>query len=82
MWTTLLVIAIISLIFFRGSRNSVWGGLTIGVFIGFILALISYFRGNGFQWSIIGKSMIVATLIGVIAELLGKLSNRIKRKNN
>jgi len=80
MWTILLIIAIISLVVFHSGRNAVWGGLTIGVFIGFIIALISFFRGNGFQWSLIGKSMIVAALIGLVAELLGKLSGRMRRK--
>ena len=76
-WKILGIISIILLIVFAKSKNALWGGLTIGAIIGFIA---SFFRESGFDWHFVGKSAIVGTLCGVGAELLSKLSDRLKKK--
>jgi hypothetical protein len=64
----------ISYIFWR-RQNAVWGGFTTGIIIGFIIALFSEFR-----WYIVGRGAILGTMIGFVAELLGMLSDFLKRK--
>jgi hypothetical protein len=77
MWYILGIIALIFLIFnFWQGRNAVWGGFTLGIIGGIIVAIISVLFGNDFDFSIIWKGMIVGTLIGVIAELLGIISDK------
>jgi hypothetical protein len=76
-WIILGIFTVILLIiyFFKG-RNAVWGGLMIGVVIGFVTSIILAIKGNGFNWFIILKTSIVVTLAGFITELLpiiGKL---------
>lgn len=79
-WILLGIIAAILLVVFWNRRNAVWGGLTLGIVIGFIVAIFLTFRGSGFDWFLIGKIAIVGTLLGFIAELLGKVSDYLKRK--
>jgi hypothetical protein len=67
----LSVVAVVSLaIFFSQGRNAVWGGATAGLIVAFVIALSK----DGFDWSIILKGAVIGTLIGVGAELLGRLS--------
>lgn len=67
-WIILGIIAIIGLVitFFK-DRNSVWGGLTLGIIVGLIIALI-----KGFDWLILVKGGIIGTLTGVVFSLVGK----------
>ena len=81
-WVILGIVAVVLLIAFWWSRNAVWGGLTLGIIIGFIIAIIFVFKGSGFDWSIVGKSAIIGTLLGFMAELLGKLSDLVRRNTN
>jgi len=67
--------AILLVVYFKRGRNALWGGLTAGTIIGFIIALFS-----GFNWYIVGKGAILGTLIGFAAELLGILSDCLRRK--
>lgn len=78
-WNILGIVALITLFTFAKSKNAVWGGLTLGVIIGIIVALIYVFKGHGFEWSIIKKSVIIGTLLGVVAELLGRASQALKK---
>lgn len=71
MWIALAIIVLIGLICFRGSRNAVWGSATIGLIGGLIAAAII-----GFAWTIVGKWIISAALIGIAVELLGRFSHR------
>lgn len=73
MWVILSVIAIVSLVTFclRGS-NAVWGGATVGLIIGVIVAIIR----NGFIWTTVGKGIVVGALVGLITEILHLLSKR------
>jgi len=80
-WTILTIISgILLILYFSSGRNSVWGGLTLGIIIGLIAVLIFVFRGNGFDWYIIGEAAIIGTLAGFIADLLGRLSDYLRRK--
>jgi hypothetical protein len=80
-WIFLGILSVILLvIYFRKSKNSVWGGLTIGIPVGLVLTIIGFFKGNGFNWLIIVRVAIITTLLGFIADLLGSLSDLIKKK--
>jgi cell shape-determining protein MreD len=79
-WIILGISSLILLIVYWRSRNAVWGGLTIGIILGLIIAIIYFFRGHVFSWYIIGKGAIIGTIVGFGAELLGKLSDFIKRR--
>jgi hypothetical protein len=60
-WNIPGVIAVVMLILFRRDRNAVWGGLTLGIIIGVILAVINVIRGQGFQWLLL-KNPAAASL--------------------
>lgn len=77
-WIILGIISILLLVFYYNKKNAVWGGLVIGIILGLITAIIMYFQGSGFNWSIIGKFVVVCTLIGFGAELLGKIGDSLK----
>jgi len=80
-WIILGIVAVILLIIYWRSRGAVWGGLTIGIILGLIVAIFYLFGGYGFRWSIIVKGATLGTMIGFGAELLGKISDFIgKRK--
>lgn len=82
-WTTLGIISIVLLIvfFFRPRRNAVWGGLTIGIIIGLIAAVVFVLKEHGFDWQIIKKCAISGTVIGFFAELLGMGSDYLKKRS-
>ena len=76
MWILFSVLACIVLIIFWKGPNAVWGGITLGLIVGIILAIISTFNGNGFDFIIIGKAIIVGVFAGFVFELVGKISGR------
>jgi len=79
MWKVLGVIAVILLIInFRKGQNSVWGGLTLGVIVGFIIAVILAFMGKGFNWDVILRAITVGTIVGFLADLLGEVPKLFK----
>lgn len=75
-WIILGVISLILLAFYWRTRNAVWGGLTAGLIIGILWKFI-----GGTDWYIVIKVATVATLLGFGAELLGMLSDYLKRKS-
>ena len=79
-WKILGIITIILLVVFGRKRNAVWGGLTVGIVIGFIVVLFSVFRDDGFDWYTIGKGGTVGVLLGFLAEALGRVSDYLKSK--
>ncbi|MDP3956744.1 MAG: hypothetical protein Q8P97_01990 [bacterium] len=79
-WALLGIIAVILLVIYWRRRNSVWGGLALGIIIGLVLAIVYAIKGNGFSWYVIGKAAIVGTLLGFVAELLGRLSDFLRNK--
>ena len=82
MWIILTIISVVSLIIFWGGKNAVWGGLTIGVFGGIIVSVVSVIIGNDFYLTTIGKVAVIGTLVGVVAELIGRLSTYFKKKKD
>ena len=62
-WIVLVIASVILLIIYRGSRNAVWGGFNLGIIIGIIIAVFYLFKGNDFDWIIIGKGMISGIII-------------------
>ena len=79
-WIILGIAALILLAFYYNRRNAVWGGLTIGVIIGFMVAIFFVFKESGFNWYIIGKIAIVGVMLGFTAELLGTFSDHLKKR--
>jgi hypothetical protein len=79
-WGLLTIIAVIALIVFWRGPNSVWGGLTGGLIVGLIIAIIKYFGGNGFSFYIVGKGIVLGAVLGLGAEMLSKLSGILKKK--
>lgn len=79
-WKILGIITAVLLIVFWRGRNAVWGGLALGIIIGLIVAIFFIFKGSGFDWFIIGKGAISGTLLGFMVELLGKVSDFIKKR--
>jgi presenilin-like A22 family membrane protease len=79
-WKILGIISVVLLLVFWKKRSAVWGGLFSGAIVGLIVAIYFVIRGRGFDWLIIGKGAIVGTLLGFIAELLGKAADLVKRK--
>lgn len=74
----LLILTIISavalvLFFFKG-QNAVWGGATVGAVIGVIAGAIAGGVVTGVEWG-----FTVGTVVGIVAELMGMMSDRIKR---
>ena len=67
------IITLILLIIYWGKRNAVWGGFTIGIIVSLVVILFS-----GFDWYFIGKGAVLGTIIGFGAELLGKVSDKMK----
>lgn len=74
-WTILGTISVVLLFVYWGGRNAVWGGLTIGLIAGLLIALFS-----GFDWYIVGKGAVSGTVVGFVAEILGKTPDLIKKK--
>ena len=77
MWKILTIIAAISIIvsFFR-KQNAIWGGATIGLVLGIVIAVF-----NKFNWSIIYKAIVIGIIVGLIADLLGMISDLLKKKS-
>lgn len=78
-WKILGIVTMILLIVFWKSKNSVWGGLLGGSIVGLIIAFI---QQGPFDWYTIAKGAIVGALIGILAELLGKISDRLKKNKH
>lgn len=79
-WIILAVVAAILLIIYFRSKNAVWGGLTYGIIIGAIVAIVLGVMGKGFQWLMIGKIAIVGVILGFLAELLPKIPRLLGKK--
>lgn len=78
-WTILAIATPILLIIYWKSKNAVWGGFTIGIIVGLILAIISKIKGDNFNWFTIIKWLEIGTIAGFFAEMLSKLGNLSKK---
>ena len=74
-WIILGIATLILLIVYWRKRSAVWGGFTAGLIIGLIVTFFS-----GFDWYIVGKGAVSGTIVGFGAELLGKVSDKIRGK--
>ena len=72
-WLILSGVSVILLVIYFRHKNAIWGGLTIGLIVGLVISLIKW------DFVYLVKSGVVGTLIGFGAELLGKLSDRMKK---
>jgi gas vesicle protein len=83
-WIISGIVALILLIKFYWNRpNAVWGGLRLGVIIGFVVAIFfAYKEGSELNWYTIGKIAIVGVVLGFGLELLGTLSDYLKKKKS
>lgn len=68
-WWILLGVATLILLLHWSSKNAVWGTATLGVIVGISIALFN----EGFDWWIVGKSLIIATFIGAAIEWLPRI---------
>jgi hypothetical protein len=75
-WKILGGVAIIFLIIFWNSRNSIWGGFTVGGIIGIVAA---FFKEGKYDWSYVAKYAIIGVLVGFIADFLGWISRRSRK---
>jgi hypothetical protein len=66
------------LTFFQG-RNSTWGGFTIGLLVGVVIAIVSALLGYGFHWSTVGKTGVIAVIIGLVMDGLALVAARRRR---
>jgi hypothetical protein len=84
-WTYLKIISVILLIAYRKGfeikliPNAVWGGLILGAFTGFLIAMFSIYKGE-FYLDIIWKSAIIGEMIGFGFELLGEINEKLAKK--
>lgn len=77
-WLILVILAVILLIAYWRKKSAVWGGFTLGIILGSLVALYFIAKGNGFDWTIIGKGAIAGTLLGFIMDLTGKISDFLR----
>ncbi len=64
-----IVAAVLLLLHWRGP-NAVWGGATLGVIVGLIVALVT---GN---WSLLALIFAIGTFAGTLFEWVGRLAKR------
>lgn len=83
-WNVLGIFAVILLViyFICSGRNAVWGGLTLGLFVGLIINLVMYIGGNGFSWSILKKVAVVGTLNGFLWEIVAIVGTFIAKRKD
>lgn len=73
----LLLIGIGALVlsFFTKRKSAIWGGATFGLIVGIILGII---KGD---FSDILRAALIGANVGLLAEIFGLLSDRLKRKS-
>lgn len=55
-------------------RSAIWGGATLGFIVGIVLGLL---RGNFVN--ILITSVVIGAALGILAEILGMLGDRMKQ---
>ena len=75
-WNILGILSIISLIIFYGTRNAVWLIFSFGIIIALITGLTYAIKGDGFNWMLFKKIIIVGTLLGLLVEIAGRLTKK------
>jgi hypothetical protein len=77
----LIILAAILLIIYARGKNPVWGGLTIGAVLGLLIVGYQLLSGIGFYGVIIIRLATYGVLIGFLADLSGKLVDKLRGKN-
>ena len=72
MTIVMIVVAIILLVLHWKGPNAVWGGATLGVIVGLIIALVAG------DWSLLALSFAVGTFAGTLFEWVGRLAERLR----
>lgn len=72
LYIVLAIIAGILLVLHWKGPNAVWGGATLGVVVGIIVAFIT---GN---WSLLALVFAIGTFAGTLFEWIGRLSQRYR----
>ena len=73
-WWIFGVLAGVALLAHRSGPNAVWGTATFGALIGVAVAV---FR-PGFDWSIIGKFVVIGAFVGLILDWLPRIAKLSK----
>jgi len=79
-WTILGILAIVLLVFFSKGRNAVWGGLILGILLGFAVVFFLVLKGDGFNWYFLARGATIGTLAGLASELIGIPSDFLRKK--
>ena len=72
--TILAIVAAVLLVLHWKGPNAVWGGATLGVIVGLIVALIVG------DWSLLALIFAIGTFAGTVFEWVGRLANRFRTK--
>jgi len=72
MTIVMTVVAIILLALHWKGPNAVWGGATVGVIVGLIIALVAG------DWGVLPLSFAGGTLVGTLFEWVGRLTRRLR----
>jgi len=73
MTTIMTVVAIILLVLHWKGPNAVWGGATLGVIVGLIVALVTG------DWGRLALIFAVGTFSGTFFEWIGRLAKRLRQ---
>ncbi len=68
------ILAIVLLALHWKGPNAVWGGATLGVIVGLIVALVAG------DWSLLALIFAIGTIAGTIFEWIGRLAKRMGRR--
>jgi hypothetical protein len=68
--TLITVVAVILLLLHWKGTNAVWGGATLGVIVGLIVALVTV------DWSQLALIFAIGTFAGILFEWVGRLAKR------
>ena len=68
------ILAIVLLALHWKGPNAVWGGATLGVIVGLIVALVVG------DWSLLALIFAIGTIAGTIFEWIGRLAKRMGRR--
>lgn len=84
-WYTLGFIAVFFLVLsgFHIGRKQIWGGLVYGIIVGLVVVIINLIIGNGFNWEVALKIIIVGVLAGSFFYVIDWMifrNNKLKKK--
>ena len=71
--TMIIIIAVVLLALHWKGPNAVWGMATLGIIVGFIVALTTK------DWSKLALIFAIGTFVGTFFEWMGRIANKLKR---